>query len=66
MAIYALADVQSTQDGRGGFYWSFNIVGVYGRPLVTFSYETKEEAEAARQDMVRAISEAMTIVVSTR
>ena len=41
MDTYNLGAVQSTTDGPG-----FNIVGVHGRPLVTFSFDTQEEADA--------------------
>ena len=46
MNVYNLGAVQSTTDGPG-----FNIVGVHGRPLVTFSFDTQEEADAARDAM---------------
>ena len=46
MDTYNLGAVQSTTDGPG-----FNIVGVHGRPLATFSFDTQEEADAARNAM---------------
>jgi hypothetical protein len=48
MDIYTLGNVVTTHDGRGDVHYGFNIVGFQGRPLVTFSFETREEADAAR------------------
>ena len=50
MDIYNLSEVTSTMDaGRGVPLHGFNIIGVHGRPLVGFSFETGAEAEAARR-----------------
>jgi hypothetical protein len=46
MDTYALSKVAPTIDGSG-----FNIIGVYGRPLVSFEFETEEEAEGAHKAM---------------
>ena len=51
MDIYNLGDVTSTTDGRGAFFHSFDIYGVHGRPIVSFSFETREQAEAAHKAM---------------
>jgi hypothetical protein len=56
MDIYSVGEVQSTTDERHSALYGFNIVGVHGRPLVSFSYETRAEAEAARADMTMAIA----------
>jgi hypothetical protein len=56
MDTYNLGKVQSTTDGHG-----FNIVGVHGRPLVTFSFETTEEAEGAHNAMRTIIAKASAI-----
>jgi hypothetical protein len=56
MNVYNLGAVQSTTDGPG-----FNIVGVRGRPLVTFSFDTQEEADAARDAMHAIIAKAKVI-----
>jgi hypothetical protein len=46
MNIYNLGKVALTTDGV-----SFNIIGVYGRPLVSFEFKTQKEAEAAHEAM---------------
>jgi hypothetical protein len=60
MDIYNLGAVQSTTDGREGYY-GFNIVGVHSRPLVTFSFDTQEEAEAAHKAMQASVAKAKVI-----
>jgi hypothetical protein len=57
MDIYSLGKVQSTTDGYG-----FNIIGVHGRPLVSFSFETQEEADAAHKAMRPIIAMAKGVV----
>jgi hypothetical protein len=48
MDIYNLTEVDTTMDGKKGvLLQGFNIIGVDGRPLVTLSFETQSEAEAA-------------------
>jgi hypothetical protein len=61
MDIYSVGEVQSTTDERRNALYGFNIVGVHGRPLVNFGYETREEAEAARADMIMAIAAAKVV-----
>jgi len=56
MDTYNLGNVQSLTDGHG-----FNIVGNHGRPLVTFSFEKSEEAEAAHKAMRPIIAKANVI-----
>jgi hypothetical protein len=56
MDTYNLGAVQSTTDGPG-----FNIVGVHGRPLVTFSFDTQEEAESAHKAMRGIVASAKLI-----
>jgi hypothetical protein len=52
MDIYNLAKVDATRDGaRGTSLHGFNIIGVDGRPLVTFSFETLAEAQEAHKAM---------------
>jgi hypothetical protein len=57
MDIYNLGKVQSTTDGAG-----FDIIGVRRRPLVTFVFETQEEADAAHKAMQPIIATAKVIV----
>jgi hypothetical protein len=49
MDIYSLGKIARTTDGRGEFFHAFNIIGVQGRPVVGFAFETQEEAEAAHK-----------------
>ena len=52
MDIYNLTQVDTTMDGvRGVLLQGFNVIGIHGRPLVTLSFETQAEAEAARKAM---------------
>ena len=39
----------------------FNIIGVHGRPLVTLSFETEAEAEAAQKAMLPVVRAAKLI-----
>jgi hypothetical protein len=61
MDIYNLGDVTSTTDGRGAFFHSFDIYGVHGRPIVSFSFETREEADAAHTAMQSIVETAKLI-----
>jgi hypothetical protein len=61
MDIYSVGEVQSTTDERSNPLYGFNIVGIHGRPLVNFGYETRAEAEASRSDMLMAIETAKVI-----
>jgi hypothetical protein len=36
---------------RGPIRYAFNIIGVQGRPLVSFAFDTQEEAESAHKAM---------------
>jgi hypothetical protein len=50
MDIYNLTEVDTIMDGkRGVLLRGFNIIGVHGRPVVTLSFETQVEAEAAQK-----------------
>jgi hypothetical protein len=52
MDIYNLTKVDTTMDEkRGVLLQGFNIIGVHGRPLVTLSFETQAEADAANKAM---------------
>ena len=62
MAIYNLTKVDSTIDGViGPLLYGFNIIGVQGRPLVTFSFETRDEAEVAHNAMIDIVASAKLI-----
>jgi hypothetical protein len=60
MEIYDLGKVQATTDGRADYY-GFNIVGILGRPLVTISFATLKEAEAAHITVQPLIAQARLI-----
>ena len=52
MDIYYLSQVDTTMDGvRGVLLQVFNIIGIHGYPLVTLSFETQAEADAANKAM---------------
>jgi hypothetical protein len=63
MDIYNLGNVARTTDGRADFY-GFSIVGVSGRPVVSFSFETKDDAEAAYKVMQAIVAKAKLITPS--
>jgi hypothetical protein len=50
MAVYNVSEVDTITDGRDLFY-GFRVIGVHGRPLISFSFETSKEAEAAHKAM---------------
>jgi hypothetical protein len=47
MDVYNLSKVDMIFDPRDDVYFGFNIIGVHSRPLVTFSFETRKEADDA-------------------
>ena len=53
MNSYNLGKIDSTTDIRGASRYGFNIIGVQGRPLVGFSFDTQDEAEAAPAESTR-------------
>jgi hypothetical protein len=61
MDIYNLGKVARTTDNRGEPFHAFNIIGVQGRPVVGFAFETQEEAEAAHKAMLVIITTAKLI-----
>jgi hypothetical protein len=64
MDIYNLGNVQSTMEGvRGEPLFAFNVVGVHGRPVVGFSFET--QAEAAHKLMRQVVSKAKIVTPYT-
>jgi hypothetical protein len=66
MDVYDLGPIaRITEDTGRRRLHGFNVIGVSGRPLVSFNYETEEEAAAAREQMREAISRAKLIVPVT-
>jgi hypothetical protein len=63
MIIYEPGPITSTKETNGGrVLHGFSVVGLNTRPLVTFNYETEEEAAAAREQMRQGIAMAKSIV----
>ena len=62
MDIYNLSKINSTIDGViGPLLHGFNIIGVHGRPLVTFLVRYSEEAESAHKAMRDVVATAKMI-----
>ena len=59
MDIYNLTNRYDTGRKKGA--QGFNIIGVHGRPLVTLSFETQAEAEAAQKAMLPVVRAAKLI-----
>jgi hypothetical protein len=65
-AHYEVGVITRVRESNGGrTLHGFNVIGINGRPLVTFNYETEEEATAAREQMREAIARAKLIVPIT-
>jgi hypothetical protein len=62
MITYELSSVFSITESGSRVLHGFSVVGINGRPLVAFNYETEEEAAAAREQMRQAIATAKSIV----
>jgi hypothetical protein len=61
--IYEVGVITPVRESNGGrILHGFNVIGVEGRALVTFDYETEEEAAAAREQMREAVARAKSIV----
>jgi hypothetical protein len=63
-STYKLTAVRGTtaDTNGGGMHYGFSVIGVIGKPLVSFSYDTREAAEKAREQMTDAVSGALQIV----
>jgi hypothetical protein len=63
MVKYELSAItQLTESNGGRVLHGFNVIGGNGRPLVTFNYETEEEAAAAREQMLEGVARVKAIV----
>jgi hypothetical protein len=64
--MWKVDDVRATVTGVGGQYGhGFNIIddrGLGGRPLLSLSYKTREDADAARELVMQAIGMAIDIM----
>jgi hypothetical protein len=66
MNVYNLSAVSPTKEApRDRLLFSFNITGVVGRPVVSFSFETQAGAEAARNAMQPIIAKVKLITPHT-
>jgi hypothetical protein len=66
MDVYDLGPITGiTEDTGGRRLRGFNVISVSGWPLVSFNYETAEEATAAREQMREGIATAKLIVPMT-
>ena len=61
MNIYDLGKINSTTAIGGATRYGFNIIGIQGRPLVGFSFDTQDEAEAAHKAMRDIVASAKLI-----
>ena len=55
-------DTPVRESNGGRTLHGFNLIGINGRPLVKFNYETEEEAAATREQMRQAVARAKTII----
>ena len=63
MVIYELGAITPIRESNGGrTLHGFNVIGVDGRSLVSFNYETEEVAAAAREQMREAVAKAKSII----
>ena len=61
--MWKVGNVQPTATDIGGqFGFGFNIEDGRGSPLLSLSYKTHEEAEVARELVMRAIENAISIM----
>ena len=60
MGVYNVGKVDTITDGRDSFY-GFNVIGIHGRPLISFSFETRKKAEAAHKAMLAIVATAKII-----
>jgi transposase len=61
MGVYNVSEVDTITDGRD-FYYGFRVIGVHGQPLISFSFETSKEAEAAHKAMLPIVATAKIIM----
>jgi hypothetical protein len=61
MDIYNLGKVALITDDASMLRFGFSIIGVIERPIVSFEFETQEEAEAAHKTMQVIVAKAKLI-----
>jgi hypothetical protein len=58
MDLYNLGKVDLITDDESMLRFGFSIIGIIGRPIVSFEFETEEEAEAAHIAMQAIVAKA--------
>jgi hypothetical protein len=61
-SIYKLSTVNEVTAEGGRQHYSFNVVGIVGKPLVSFSYDNRIDAEKARLEMMDSMTSAIETV----
>ncbi len=61
MNIYNSGKVALITDDESMLRFGFSIIGVIERPIVSFEFETQEEAEAAHKTMQAIVAKAKLI-----
>jgi hypothetical protein len=57
--IYKLTSLREYIEGGDHNHYGFEIIGIIGKPVVRFTFETREEAEKYRQQMNDAVTAAV-------
>jgi hypothetical protein len=63
--MWVVDNVKATITGVGGQYgYGFNIIETRGsgRPLLSLSYKTREEADEARELVMQAVAKAISVM----
>jgi hypothetical protein len=59
MDMYSLSKVDLITDDESMLRSGFSVIGVIGRPIVSFEFDTQEEAKAAHEAMQAIVAKAM-------
>ena len=63
---YRVDHIQTIDIGRSEPGYGFNVCGDHGRPIVSFSYSTKEEAERGLEHVAEAVRLAIGVLAAWR
>lgn len=61
MAIYGLGQVRKLEHSQQ-LYYGFDVIGELGRPILSFAFDSQEEAAACRQSMRPVITTTKLII----
>ena len=61
MATYGLSQVQKIKDPQR-LYYGFDVIDALGRPILSFAFDSQEEAAACRQAIRPVISTTKLII----